>query len=425
MTGYSVVKKPTPVHDSKGSVHSCISTSECAGDVGCVYFSGGSKVNPLQETVAALRGCSPLPGDPLGPIYRPSLFWTPERQVISAWSEHVPFAFWLVDVLRPMTVVELGTHVGVSYSGFCQAVKTLGLQTRCYAVDTWKGDEHAGFYDEGHYEEFADFHNSRYGAFSRLIRSTFDEALPHFDEGSIDLLHIDGLHTYEAIRHDFLSWLPKLVPKAVVLFHDTNVRERDFGVFRLWEAVSAGKHHFNFLHGHGLGVLGLGTEYPAALSSLFDTTDDHRRIGAVRALFAHLGRCVVSCSASAELGVLRAERDRVEAENARLVNEEVAGLNRQLAERRAEIAAHDRASADRDARIEVLCRDVSIRDEKIAVLGRALAERDRCVANLEQALADRDEAVAALHSSTCWRVTAPLRFTSRMAKRLLVPIHPI
>jgi Methyltransferase domain len=285
-------------------------------------------VKPLRETDAALWDSSLSAGDPLSEIYRPSIFWTPERQVVSAWSEHVPFAFWLVDVLRPLTVVELGTHAGVSYSGLCQAVKTLGLQTRCYAVDTWKGDEHAGFYGEVLYQEFVDFHDSRYGAFSRLIRSTFDEALPHFEDGSIDLLHIDGLHTYEAVRHDFLSWLPKLAPKAVVLFHDTNVRERGFGVFRLWETVSVGKHHFNFLHGHGLGVLGIGSEYPAPLSSLFDTTADHRRIGAVRAVFAHLGRCVASSSAIAELGVLRAERDSVQAENERLVNEEVAGLNR-------------------------------------------------------------------------------------------------
>ena len=183
--------------------------------------------------------------DPLTPIFRRSMFWTPERQAPSTWIEHVPFAFWLVDVLRPRTIVELGTHNGVSYSAMCQAVKSLGLATSCFAVDTWKGDEHAGFYSEDIYRDFAAFHDQRYSAFSRLVRSSFDEALSHFEDGSIDLLHIDGLHTYEAVRHDYQSWLPKLSTDAIVLFHDTNVRERDFGVFRLWSELTADRLYFS------------------------------------------------------------------------------------------------------------------------------------------------------------------------------------
>ena len=169
--------------------------------------------------------------DPLGPLFRQSMLWIPQRNNPSAWAEHVPFAFWLIDILRPSTIVELGTHAGVSYSAMCQAVKSLGLSTRCFAIDTWKGDEHAGLYSDNVYQELATFNDQHYGAFSRLVRSTFDDALRHFADGSIDLLHIDGFHTYDAVRHDFVSWLPKLSPNAVVLFHDTNVRENNFGVF--------------------------------------------------------------------------------------------------------------------------------------------------------------------------------------------------
>src|SRR5262249_29827306 len=156
------------------------------------------------------------------------------RQAPSTWIEHVPFAFWLVDVLRPRAIVELGTHNGVSYSAMCQAVKSLELTTSCFAVDTWKGDGHTGFYSENVYHNLATFHDQRYGAFSRLLRSSFDEALNQFEDGSIDLLHIDGMHTYEAVRHDYESWLPKLSTNAIVLFHDTNVLDSDFGVFQLW-----------------------------------------------------------------------------------------------------------------------------------------------------------------------------------------------
>ncbi|WP_342479224.1 class I SAM-dependent methyltransferase [Paenibacillus sp. FSL H7-0350] len=66
-----------------------------------------------------------------------------------------------------------------------------------------------------------------------LLRMTFDEAVGTFEDNSIDLLHIDGLHTYEAIKHDYECWLPKLADNSVVLFHDITVRMDDFGVYQL------------------------------------------------------------------------------------------------------------------------------------------------------------------------------------------------
>ena len=75
------------------------------------------------------------------------LFWSPQRLgQASAWWAHVPFAFWLIVACRPRLLVELGTHHGVSYAAFCEAVVHARLGTRCYAVDTWVGDEHSGQY---------------------------------------------------------------------------------------------------------------------------------------------------------------------------------------------------------------------------------------------------------------------------------------
>src|SRR5262245_37548133 len=210
----------------------------------------------------------------------------------SAWNQHIPFAFWLVEAQRPAIFVELGTFRGTSYFSFCQAVAALRLPTRCFAVDTWQGDSHTGFYDEAVFAQVNACNERNYAGFSRLVRSSFDDALPHFLDGSIDLLHIDGLHTYEACRHDFESWLPKLSRRAIVLFHDTNVRERGFGVHRLWAELAERYPHFEFTHEHGLGVLGVGTALEAPVRELFAAAHDGALTSELRSAFWQLASAV-------------------------------------------------------------------------------------------------------------------------------------
>jgi methyltransferase family protein len=180
-----------------------------------------------------------LAPEALGALTDPALeplFLRPSRiGPDSAWYGHLPFAAWIMRAARPSQFVELGTHAGISYAGFCDAVLACHLPTRCLAVDTWQGDEHAGFYGETVFADLSRFHDRRYGAFSRLLRCRFDQALDTLPDGSIDLLHIDGRHLLRDITEDFNSWLPKLSPQAVVLLHDTNVRERDFGVWQFWD----------------------------------------------------------------------------------------------------------------------------------------------------------------------------------------------
>jgi hypothetical protein len=171
-------------------------------------------------------------------------------------------------------IVELGTHYGDSYCAFCQAVKELHLDTSCYAVDTWKGDPHSGLYGPEVLADLRAHHDPLYSSFSRLIQSTFDEALEHFADGTVDLLHIDGYHTYESVRHDFEAWLPKISSHGVVLFHDTNVREQDFGIRKFWDEVKLKYPHFEFLHGHGLGVLAVGKVRSKELRELFKLPEE-------------------------------------------------------------------------------------------------------------------------------------------------------
>ena len=194
-----------------------------------------------------------------------------------AWLAHIPFAFWVVSATEPRVIVELGCHYGNSYFAFAQSVAACGLPTSMFAIDTWEGDEHSGLYGYEVFDAVHDYNDKTYATFSQLVRSTFDEAGDHFEDGTVDLLHIDGHHTYEAVRHDFESWLPKMSDRGVVLFHDIAVRERGFGVHRLWDELADQHESFAFDHSHGLGVLAVGSEVPEGLRSLFALERDRRR----------------------------------------------------------------------------------------------------------------------------------------------------
>lgn len=202
------------------------------------------------------------------PMLNASLTMVPEDVLPSAWVGHLPFAFWLTEEARPDILVELGTHNGTSFLAFCQAIKAHGTRTKAFAVDTWEGDEHAGQYGNEVHDRLHRVVQAKYAGFAQLMRMLFDDALPYFSDGSVDLLHIDGLHTYEAVKHDFETWLPKMSARGVIIFHDTMVREREFGVWQLWEELRGRYPSFEFKHTHGLGVLLVGGQPPAPLAAL-------------------------------------------------------------------------------------------------------------------------------------------------------------
>ncbi len=332
----------------------------------------------------------------LNPLHHPLCLTHPLRTVTSAWTEHVPFAMFLVSVLRPRMFVELGTHSGVSYCAFCQAIKELRLDCRAYAVDTWNGDEHSGFYGTEVLEDLRNHHDPLYSSFSRLIPSKFDEALPQFPDGAIDLLHIDGYHTYEAVRHDFESWLPKMSDRGVVLFHDINVRERNFGAWKFWEEVKDRYPSFAFAHHHGLGVLAVGPACPEGLRPLFEASTD---AFSVREFFCRLGQRIAWLTQREELVQSCIHQLTAKDQQLRELSEsktrEVQELADQIGSRDATIHDLNGRLVEAQGTVEQLNGQLGSRDQEIASIRTTLTEQE---ALFQRQITEHAEAAKRLRS---------------------------
>ncbi len=303
------------------------------------------------------------------------------------WAGHIPFAAWIIAVQRPEVFVELGTFTGISYLSFCQSIAENKTGTKAWAVDTWQGDIHTGAYDDSTYNGLRKAHDPYYLGFSTLLRMMFDEARQHFPDGSIDLLHIDGLHTYEGVKNDFDTWLPKMSRRGVILFHDTNVYHPDFGVHRLWAEISPHYPSLHFPHSNGLGVLLIGPDQPAELLAICDAQQRTAQDKA-RTFFSTLG--------------------------ARL-------------EIRVEVMMKDIQLKDAQYRIDDLEHSGQRRHEWIQKLDADILAAEREKASLEQMLdANRLELQAAraqemelqgVYASRSWRSTALLRAAGDVSRK--------
>jgi hypothetical protein len=173
------------------------------------------------------------------------------------WLGHTPFAYYLIKWLQPKLFVELGVRRGVSYCAFLQAIKYLGIECTCYGVDHWQGDSFTAS-TEDDYNEIKAYHDPEYSDFSTLLKMPFDEALELFDEESIDLLHIDGDHTAEAVKNDFETWMPKMSKEGIILLHDVaGIPDvRDYFISELQPTYRT----CMFWHSFGLGVVQVGSE---------------------------------------------------------------------------------------------------------------------------------------------------------------------
>lgn len=287
--------------------------TEIAAFEGGVLRRSGEKPGETYQTLpprsstekAALKARFTSPARAIATLLADS--YLPIRNLTpTAWGGHIPFMFTIASVARPRRFVELGSHHGASFFAFCQAMERAGAKTEAIAIDSWQGDEQAGFYDDRVFDNFK-FILRPYADFAHYIKGFFDDAAPHFAAGSIDLLHIDGLHTYAAVRNDFETWLPKMSSEGLVMFHDINVHERDFGVWRLWDELKTQYPAAEFRHSHGLGLLYVGDDPESGARAMVEAMAEPDTARALQTHFESVGELSPEL-AQARMAITRNEK---------------------------------------------------------------------------------------------------------------------
>lgn len=161
------------------------------------------------------------------------------------WKRHIDFAQWIVKRKNPEVVVDLGVDYG--YSTFCFGLPQIG---QIFGIDSFEGDDHAGIRNT---YEFVHRKKEELGMqHITFIKGYFDEIAKRWCR-EIDILHIDGFHTYEAVKNDYDTWSKFVKDDGVVLFHDTIVHNPGFGVYKFFDEIDLPK--VNFTISNGLGVV--------------------------------------------------------------------------------------------------------------------------------------------------------------------------
>jgi predicted O-methyltransferase YrrM len=117
-------------------------------------------------------------------------------------------------------LLEVGSYLGASACFLAAAAQEIGGQVHC--VDTWRNEGMSeGFRDT--WQEFRT-NTERYASLIIPHRGRSVDVAGAFN-GRLDLLFIDGDHSYEGCRSDALAWLPHLKPGGIIVMHDYDCAE--------------------------------------------------------------------------------------------------------------------------------------------------------------------------------------------------------
>jgi hypothetical protein len=311
---------------------------------------------------------------------------------------HLPVLFWLLEALRPRTMIKLGVGDGVAYFAVCQAMADLVPGGQCYGVDGWADNE-------GVVPTKIEDHNARvhYGR-SELIDAEPWQAASRFADGSVDLLFIDtGLDTdkVESLRS---NWLTKIAPGGALLFAD---RMAIPDVEALLTGLHAEHAVLKFGDDDGIFIVLLAPLNASLLRVANADAQQRNEIGRLFRFFGSRYRIEWSSQQQSQranyykkkLGETESRISRLEEEYAKtkqkLVEREEAYDTRsgQIAELQAALFDIESARADRGdphAMIEGLQEQVGAQEAEIAAQIRAITDRNLELARMREVAEIKD-----------------------------------
>ena len=154
------------------------------------------------------------------PQLRSREFYTETFDFQSGLGDSAWLLYGLARSLKPKVCVEIGSARGKSACAVGLALRRNG-SGRLYAIDPHST---TNWNDTHSVDSFAMLahHLEKSGAapFVEIVRKTSSDAAKGWDK-KIDLIFIDGDHSYEGVKADWDLFLPHLAEFGVVVFHDT------------------------------------------------------------------------------------------------------------------------------------------------------------------------------------------------------------
>jgi predicted O-methyltransferase YrrM len=118
---------------------------------------------------------------------------------------------------RGAVFAEIGSYLGASACFLAAAAAEIGGGARVHCVDTWRNDGMS----EGMRDTWIEFQRNtrRYASLIIPHRGESVHIAKAFTE-KLDLLFLDGDHSYAGCRSDVENWLPHLKPGGLMILHD-------------------------------------------------------------------------------------------------------------------------------------------------------------------------------------------------------------